>query len=120
MLTIVPPAQTTVSRRGKTRRELLIVDHADPILSDHRADHVSAMSVVSTIERLTTDGGRAGQVEALSLQFASYAELEPAPIIEVHVDSALAFTGSLEQEDITRATFDGILGSTSPQMKRTP
>lgn len=89
------------------RREILLVDQTDPLLSDHSSDHISAMSVINAIERLAIAEAPGPHVAELSLRFIAYAELQPAPILELALDDTRAFNGVLDQGGSVRATFSG-------------
>ncbi len=94
--------------RGLVRREALVVDRADPILSDHDVDHVSAMSVVCAIERSLRAHGDA-LLASLSLRFLSYCEADPAPELELRFAAGRRFQGVLAQDAAVYAELDGRL-----------
>lgn len=88
-------------------RELLINDLTDPILSDHAADHFSAMAMVCAIERSVTQFDERPTLASLSIDFHSYAELSPAPALVMNIREDGSFRGTVDQEAIARASFSG-------------
>lgn len=84
----------------------LIVDWSDPVLADHRSDHVPAMAVVRAIEVLATRSRPEVVVKALDLTFDRYLELDPRSSVVISY-SGLEIDGGIFQHGGPKATFRG-------------
>lgn len=87
-------------------------DAGDPLLNDHDSDHVSAMALITAIERALGGGANQQQVTGLSIRFVSYAE-HRAGLVRLHLTLLLSnrFTGLIEQNGWVRAEVDGVISA---------
>lgn len=84
-------------------------DPDDPVLSDHGADHISAMSLVCEVETIVDRHCGPDSLASLRVEFNRYAELHPQPVIRVRAMSEVSFEGLLLQNGETKAIFSGTL-----------
>lgn len=82
------------------------VDPTDPVLSDHAADHISAMTVIVSVERGLTSLG-AAPVREFRIDFHAYLEHGAPAVYEITLVTDGGFTGSVRQNDVVCATFVG-------------
>lgn len=82
-------------------------DPDDPVLSDHGADHISAMSLVCEVEAIVDRHCGPDSLASLRVEFNRYAELHPRPVIRLRAMSDDAFEGFLVQNGETKAVFTG-------------
>lgn len=81
-------------------------DMADPVLSDHGSDHVSAMAVIVAIERgLLAHGTH--RIDALSAEFHAYMEHSPQPTYEISLMPDGAFIAVVQQNGLHCVTITG-------------
>lgn len=80
----------------------------DPVLTDHRSDHVTAMQIVVGIEDALRRHGPRGELIALRLRFDSYVELAPQPMLSMRFSGGgTKFSGQVQQHGVARASFAG-------------
>lgn len=103
-----PPApEPDVPRTTDVISSTVATDPTDPILADHGGDHVSAMAMVCAIEASLRAERPGSLLEALRVDFTSYAELTPAPTLDYRLDPAGAFDGWITQAGRRKAVFSG-------------
>lgn len=82
-------------------------DPEDPVLSDHAADHVSAMTVIVSVEQGLIGLG-AARLDAIAVEFHSYLEPDVRAVYGLALTSDGAFSGSVQQNGASCATFTGL------------
>lgn len=92
-----------------TRREPLSDVAEDPITSDHALDHVSAMQTACAVERSVTGAHNRKSIASLVIDFESFAELHPVPMLVTSIGADGSILGALEQDGRVRASFSGWL-----------
>lgn len=102
LLDPLQPAPDSGRSRGEIQPDL-----SDPILSDHTADHVSAMAMVCAVENSLMELHPRQQICSLAIAFLRYSELSPPPSYEYLLASSGTFSGRIVQDELTKATFDG-------------
>ncbi len=92
--------------------EVLAVDPANPILSDHDSDHISGMAVVCAIDKLVGERFPAHALRSLRTEFLAYIEKDPAARLIVEIDGD-SFAARVVQSGSACALVSGSIGETT-------
>lgn len=104
-----PLATATAREDAATESFELRPPQGDPLLGDHAVDHVSAMTLISSIEHALIERHPGRRLARLSLDFASYAELgDPPSVLRIAV-SREGFRGVVAQDDAVKVVVEGAL-----------
>lgn len=95
--------------------ETVRADSANPLLSDHENDHITAMALVCAIEGSLVRTARAS-IRALAFDFSEYIEHSPPPQYSYTLTPSGGFDGFVSQSGKTKAAFSGAFpGAFDPQ-----
>lgn len=95
---------------------LVVDDPTHPLTSDHASDHLSAMTMLLSVEAQLEKVSQGG-VASLDARFASYVGLDGDAVLSVgRTDSPSGYRGGLEHQGLHRMVFDAT--TTSKEGKR--